>query len=438
MRHSTFENLQALRRGDLTGARELRLPGLSVFPREVFGLADSLEVLDLSGGALTALPDDMGRLRKLRVLFCSGNRFERLPEALGACESLSQIGFRGTGIREIPGEALPPPLRWLTLTDNQIDSLPDELGNRPHLQKLMLAGNRLRALPDSMSGATSLELLRLGSNCFETIPGWLADLPKLAWIAWGGNPSERGLSPSDGALVRWSDLRVGAQLGEGASGRVHRALWTVDGAESLPIALKMFKAAMTSDGLPEREMAACLAAGAHPNLTAAYGRLADHPEGVDALLMPLLPAHWRALAGPPSLASCSRDVYDPELRLDRAGALRIATGVAKAAAHLHSRGILHGDLYAHNTLWDGDAGEVVLSDFGAACALPVGDQGNAWKRIEVRAWGLLLGEVLDRCEAEPGMTKLRELERACVQGDPSARPLMDEVVGALQCVSHGF
>jgi serine/threonine protein kinase len=153
--------------------------------------------------------------------------------------------------------------------------------------------------------------------------------------------------------------------------------------------------------------------------------------------MPLLPAHWRALAGPPSLASCSRDVYDPQLSLDPRSALRLARGVAAAAAHLHGRGILHGDLYAHNTLWDGDAGDVVLSDFGAACALPEGDEGQAWGRIEVRAWGLLLGELLDRCSSEPvGMTKLRGLESACVQAIPSARPLMSEIVEMLHRDSH--
>lgn len=433
MQISTPIKLQALRRGDLAGARELRLPGLSEFPREIFGLADTLEILDLSGGALTALPDDLGRLHKLRVLFCSGNKFERLPAALGDCVSLSQIGFRGSGLRDIPGEALPPLLRWLILTDNQIEFLPDELGERPRLQKLMLAGNQLRELPTSMINAASLELLRLSCNSFESLPTWLVDLPRLAWISWAGNPLERFPAPSNATLVPWAHLDVAERLGEGTSGQVHRALWNVDGAgQRLPIALKLFRGAMTSDGLPEREMAACLAAGEHPNLTTALGRLEDHPEGLDALLMPLLPAHWRALAGPPSLVSCSRDVYHPELRLGSASALRIARDVAAAAAHLHARGILHGDLYAHNSLWDGEAGEVVLSDFGAACVLPEGEEGDAWRRIEVRAWGLLLGELLDRCAPDPiEATKLRELERACVQAVPSARPLMDEIVETL-------
>jgi len=430
---TTQTALQALCRGDLAGAQQLRLPGLTEFPQEIFGLADTLEILDIGGGALTALPDDLGRLHKLRVLFCSGNRFERLPPSLGDCASLSQVGFRATGLREVPGEALPPTLRWLILTDNRIDSLPDELGERPHLQKLMLAGNRLQRLPESLGDAACLELARLSSNSFDALPAWLAKLPNLAWISWAGNPMEPRLAPAPASLVPWARLDVEERLGEGASGRVHRAFWRKEStAEPLPVALKVFRGAMTSDGLPEREMSACLAAGEHPNLTAALGQLADHPDGADALLMPLLPAHWRPLAAPPSFETCSRDVYDPQMRLPLASALKIARGVAAAADHLHARGLLHGDLYAHNILWDGAAGDAVLSDFGAACALPVDTEGNAWRRIEVRAWGLLLGELLDQSTADPDeMTKLRALAHACADADPCSRPLMNDVIAAL-------
>jgi hypothetical protein len=433
MHASTPTQLQALRRGDLAGARQLRLPGLTEFPPEIFDLAETLEILDLSGGELRALPRDMGRFRKLRALFCSGNRFELLPPALGDCVSLCQIGFRSTGLREIPSEALPPLLRWLTLTDNRIDRLPDALGERPRLQKLMLAGNRLQALPATLANAESLELMRLSANRFEILPHWLLQLPRLAWISWAGNLVERQLSPSAAVLIPWADLDIREHLGEGASGRVYRALWRADDTgRTRSVALKLFKGAMTSDGLPEREMTACLAAGEHPNLTTAFGRVPDHPDGADALLMPLLPRHWRVLAGPPSPASCSRDVYDPGLRLSLSSVLRIASGVAAAAAHLHARGLLHGDLYAHNVLWDGQAGEATLSDFGAACVLPTGADGYGWRRIEVRAWGLLLGELLAHCTAEPAeLAKLRELEHACVQADTLARPLMAEVLGQL-------
>ncbi len=439
---ATAARLAALRRGDLAGLRELRLPGgpegrLCEMPPEILGLADTLELLDLGGNDLTALPADLGRLRRLRVLFCSGNRFDRLPPVLGDCTALSQVGFRGSGLAEVPAESLPPALRWLTLTDNRIAVLPASLGDRPLLQKLMLAGNRLHALPESIGRARNLELLRIAANRFEALPGCLAALPRLAWLSWAGNPFEDRAAPPPSATpavlpVAWRDLALGPLLGEGASGRVMRAAWRPDGAGAArPVALKLFKGAMTSDGLPEREMAACLAAGAHPHLTGGLGRLADHPDGTDGLLMPLLPEGWRVLAGPPSLESCSRDVYDPGLRLTAAAALRLARGVASGAAHLHGRGFGHGDLYAHNVLWDGTQGEAVLSDLGAASALPAGPEGEMLQRLDVRAFGLLLEEL--QAIAPLAHPAVEALAQACT-GAPGARPGLAEVLHALDAI----
>jgi hypothetical protein len=387
-------------------------------------------VLDLSGNALDRLPDDLGRLHRLRVLFCSANRFTRLPPALGGCPALSQIGFRGNALREVPAESLPPGLRWLTLTDNQIGTLPAALGERPALQKLLLAGNRLRHLPESLAGAPHLELVRLSANQFDQLPPWLPALPRLAWLAWAGNPIDQAFAPS-AAIIDWADLELGPLLGEGASGQVHQAVWQPPGAPARPVALKLFKGAMTSDGLPEREMAACLAAGAQPSLTGALGRITGHPAQLQGLVMPLLPGHWRTLAAPPSLASCSRDVYAPALSLALPVALRIAASVAAAATHLHATGLLHGDLYAHNTLWDGVTGQAVLTDFGAASFLPAGADAPALQRTEVLAWGILLGELLAACP-DPVPAHLRDLQRQCADANPSARPLMAEAAALLR------
>ncbi|WP_338663837.1 leucine-rich repeat-containing protein kinase family protein [Pararoseomonas sp. SCSIO 73927] len=428
MSHAT---LDALRRGSLAGARELRLTGLGLreFPPEILGLADTLEILDLGGNALPDLPAGIARLRRLKVLFLSGNPLRRLPPALGGLPALSQLGARGCGIEEVPAESLSPALRWLTLTGNAIATMPGALAERPSLQKLMLAGNRLTALPD-LTGAANLELIRLSANRLEALPPWLAALPGLAWIAWAGNPLDPPAPAPDAPEIAWSALEPGGILGQGASGLVRRATWTA-GEGPRPVALKLFKGAMTSDGLPEQEMAACLRAGTHPNLPGALGRLKDHPDGLQGLVMPLLPEAWRPLAGPPSPESCSRDCYDPALRLSPEAALNLARATAAAAAHLHARGLLHGDLYAHNTLWDGATGEAVLSDFGAASRLPAGKAAGAWQRIEVRAWGILLGELLDRCPALAADPALRALETLCTAPDPASRPLMREALDAL-------
>jgi hypothetical protein len=429
------DSLDDLRRGALAGARRLTLKaGLTQFPPEIFDLADTLEVLDLSHNALAELPHDLSRLRHLRALFCSFNQFDRLPAALGDCAQLSQVGFRGNAMRELPAEALPPQLRWLTLTDNRLEDLPATLGERPALQKLMLAGNRLTRLPEGLSQARHLELLRLAANRFEALPGWLTQLPRLAWLAWSGNPLDAACHAPAAPAIAWNALQPGALLGEGASGLIHHALWQGDDGLEAPraVALKLFKGAMTSDGLPEREMAACLAAGEHPHLTGALGQISGHPEQAQGLVMPLLPSDWQVLAGPPSLQSCSRDVYDPALRLAPGTVHRLALSVARAAEHLHRSGLLHGDLYAHNTLWDGRTGQAVLSDFGAASFLPAQgpkSESEALQRLEVRAWGLLLGELLARCESPSAV--LTDLQQRCIQPLVAERPLMADVVATL-------
>ncbi|MBF3363949.1 phosphotransferase, partial [Pseudomonas aeruginosa] len=117
------------------------------------------------------------------------------------------------------------------------------------------------------------------------------------------------------------------------------------------------------------------------------------------LVLELLDDAYRNLAGPPSLESCTRDVYPPGLRFELATALRLAASLAALMAHLHGRGISHGDFYAHNILWRED-GACLLGDFGAASFLP--DDAvlaGALRRLEVRAFACLLEELLERSEA---------------------------------------
>jgi hypothetical protein len=365
--------LDALRSGELKGITRLDLScGLEEFPREIFELADTLEILNLSGNLLSELPDDLPRLSKLRVIFCSHNRFTRLPEVLSSCAQLEMVGFKANAIREVGPAALSPGLRWLILTDNQISVLPDAIGTCARLQKLMLAGNQLAELPEAMRGCVGLELLRISANRFEALPEWLLHLPRLTWLAFGGNPvSALPHTPNSAAdRLHWGDLVLAEQLGEGASGVIHKAHWRPSPQHpGHPVAVKLFKGAVTSDGFPAEEIAACLAAGNHPHLIGVMGELSGHPAGTSGLVMPWVDPGFRNLAGPPSLASCTRDIYEDDQRFPLALVLDLAKGLAAVGAHLHARGILHGDFYAHNVLYRPE-GDCVLGDFGAASFYP--------------------------------------------------------------------
>lgn len=439
-----LNTLEDLRAGKLAGSRRLKLAcGLTEFPREIFALAETLEILDLSGNALSSLPADLPRLGKLRILFCSNNPFTELPAVIGQCARLEMVGFKANRIRTVPAAALPANLRWLILTDNQIAELPPEIGRCTRLQKLMLAGNQLKVLPPEMANCTRLELLRIAANRFPALPEWLLSLPRLSWLAYAGNPFCQSAELSTRAQstvshIPWNDLQVRHQLGEGASGVIHHAEWQCDDGLQ-PVALKLFKGALTSDGLPHNEMMASITAGEHPNLIPVLGKVDQHPEDAHGLVMSLIDTGFRNLAGPPSFDSCTRDIYPAETTFDLNTALGIALGIAAAAEHLHAQGIMHGDLYAHNIL-HGAEGQALLGDFGAASFVATDDQAvaEALQRIEVRAFSCLLEELLERCpvavDGEKTLKLLGDLQADCAQENVSARPLFSEIVQVLNAL----
>lgn len=434
-----MHTLEQLRSGALKGIRRLKLCcDLTEFPREIFSLSESLEILDLTGNHLSSLPDDLDQLSKLKVIFCSQNQFKQLPAVLGRCASLSMVGFKSNQITEVPEASLPTQLRWLILTDNRIQSLPSNLGQCSELQKLMLAGNQLSSLPDSLALCHNLELIRISANRLASLPAWLLSLPKLTWLAYAGNPFVEKLESQalevSMAEIYWEQLDVKELLGEGASGLIYRGEIHQQGKVH-PVAVKLFKGAMTSDGLPMCEMASTIKAGQHPSLTQTLGAIQNHPDGADGLVMALIPDEFANLALPPSLDSCTRDVYSPEQKFSVPALFQIAGSIAGAVNHLHQQGMMHGDLYAHNILTT-PLGDALLSDYGAASFFDASDfeQSSKLQRLEVRAFGCLLEELTERCDEvnESVRSELEALVSSCLQSEVMARPTFEGVCEILR------
>ncbi len=437
-----METIDLLRSGQLQGIKRLDLAaGLTEFPIEIFELADTLEILNLSDNRLRSLPADLGRLHKLKIIFLSNNDFEEVPEVLADCPSLSMVGFKSNKIRVLGENALPLGVRWLILTDNQLEQLPNSIGRLEKLQKLMLAGNQLRSLPDEMAACQNLELIRLAANRLESLPSWLFNLPRLSWLAYAGNPCCGAISPTV-ATIPWADLTLADTLGEGASGVISQGVWQSLGQPPTDVAIKIFKGAMTSDGTPADEMNACLAAGGHPHLVGALGKIGGLPDNRSGLILSLISPDYQNLGNPPSLDSCTRDTYADGTSFSVTAILRIAIGICSAAAHLHAQGIMHGDLYAHNILVNRTDDRALLGDFGAASSYELDDKiaGVALERLEVRAFGCLLEDLLDLAEVPETQAekltlyKLDKLRQDCLQTNPNIRPLFGEIDRVLAAI----
>ncbi|MFT4833368.1 MAG: hypothetical protein ACJAVY_001547 [Marinoscillum sp.] len=430
--------LADLKSGKLIGSKTLKLAcGLTEFPEEILTLSETLEYLDLSDNQLSELPDSIAQLKNLKIIFFARNNFTVFPEILRTFPVLSMIGFKSNHIHTVPKNAFPPMLRWLVLTDNKINKLPKSIGDSALLQKCALAGNQLSELPDEMANCSNLELLRISSNQLNSIPTWLFELPKLSWIAFGRNPGSHIVPAStDLESFDWKDFTIQEQLGEGASGLISKANWNLTNED---VAVKVFKGEVTSDGLPEDEMEASIAAGFHQNLIPVLGKIRNHPEGKSGLIMRLISPSYFNLGNPPSLESCTRDVFDEKALFSGDELLIIATGIASVCAQLHSKGINHGDLYAHNILVN-QAAECLLGDFGAASFYDVNSElSSKIERVEVRAYGCLLEDLVSLVRESEMSPQLRDqwqkLIADCAASDVNLRPSFAEILEELEELS---
>ncbi len=414
-----MQTLAQLRAGELKGVTRLTLSeNLTSFPEEIFDLADTLEILDLSHNLLCELPD-ISRLTKLRIAFFSYNRFVALPSFSG-CDNLTMLGFKGNRIETFDEDILPLDINWLILTDNRLKTLPRSIGKLHKLQKFPLAGNRIESLPEEMAACRNLELLRLSANRLEVLPSWLLKLPKLAWLAFSGNPCS-GDQKFALREIAYETLEVKEKLGSGASGDIFKAYSKIHEEE---IALKLFKGAITSDGYAHDEMNACMSVGEHPNLIKVLARI----EGDErlGLLLEYIPDIYRNLGLPPDFETCTRDTFEEGSEFSLETIREVAKGIASASAHLHSRGVMHGDLYAHNILIN-DNDHCYLGDFGAASFYEPHRQ--ELEKIEVRAFGCLLEDMLSLCPTKERdiYEMLEQLRKQCMNEDVGGRPLFSEM-----------
>lgn len=428
------ETLKKLQTGQLKGATYIKIAsGLKTFPNELYTLVDTLEVLDLTDNNLTDLPDDFDRFKKLKRLFLSNNKFENVPKIVAKLPVLSMIGMRNNQIKIFEENSLPLSTRWLILTDNELTTLPESIGDLVLLQKCMLSGNQISSLPDTFNKCINLELLRIAANKLITFPSCLLSLPKLSWLAFSGNPFCKKHPDSNIKLktILWDDLEIKELLGQGASGNIYKAKY-----QNKEVAIKIFKGEMTSDGLPQEEMDINISMGVHKNLIDVLAHVSKHPENKDVLMLELIPSTYTNLGLPPSLESCTRDVYPSDFKLSIQSNLKILKGMADAAVHMHKRGIMHGDFYAHNIMIDKNDNSI-LGDFGGASYYESEDIEiqNTLEQFEIRAFGCLIEELLFLSKLDNSHKNIRdllfELQILCLNKVPKKRPLFKQILKQL-------
>lgn len=387
----------------------------------------------MGNNPLDGLPTAICSLPKLEILFAAKVGLRELPEFLALCPRLRMLGVKDNLLTSLDGRHLPQSLEWLIAANNQIQELPN-INLLQRVRKLMLSHNQLtcQALTP-IAEIAALEMLRIAANRLEAFPDALRNHPRLAWIAVGGNPfTEKALEKRlvmAPMAVDFADVVLKEKLGSGAGATVSRGEW-----HGQQVAVKIWDAEQFSDGTAMTEWGANRVAGypGHPSLVSVLGTFEKPKRG---MLLELL-EEVVAAGGPPTFTSVTRDSLG--LRYTVTAAVTIAHAVAGACEYLHSCGIMHGDIYLHNTLvalngpHDGAmVRDVRLSDFGGAAVVDDADI----RKLEVRSFGWLLQDLLESL-AEPQETadtvlSLRSLREACGNLVSDKLPSFTEVVAVL-------
>ena len=374
-------------------------------------------------------------LPNLKILFCMKNNFKVMPSVLSKFPNLTMVSFKSCALKSIHPDALSHHLQWLILTDNQLTTLPSTIGKCTKLQKLMLSGNMIKSIPQEIVQCRNLELVRLSSNQLKEPPMTILSLPNLAWVALSDNPFLTSLSSSSCSdqqvmnnAIASSTLRVfpnddlddpdqGVILGKGASGitRKYSIPRNYDGDDDgnhnndiinndqyVDVAVKEFYSNITSDGNPQIERLISFTIATKIKSKSLIKVLGQTKKG--NLVMELL-SNYEVLANPPSLQSCSRDVYDHYFNDDHE--IKVYVTYKRIVYLIHNLlytlkelhmtcGIMHGDFYGHNILFSKlDEGQIWLSDFGAAFFYDRhSEYGPLIEKIERRAFGHLLEEII--------------------------------------------
>lgn len=144
----------------------LSLPLLFLFVSSSFAQTDSLGV----DPAKVLSPE---RLASERM-------FYSIEDAMKEPGNVYKLSLQNQKLKSIPQDVfMLPNLHVLDLSNNRLKYIPDQIRELPYLQSLNLYNNKINYLPNGMQDLSQLRVLYVGRNLLTGMPAWVGGLGQL-------------------------------------------------------------------------------------------------------------------------------------------------------------------------------------------------------------------------------------------------------------------
>eukprot|EP00162_Nutomonas_longa_P001614 comp12157_c0_seq1/m.15704 comp12157_c0_seq1/g.15704 ORF comp12157_c0_seq1/g.15704 comp12157_c0_seq1/m.15704 type:complete len:378 (-) comp12157_c0_seq1:2-1135(-) len=194
---------------------------------------NATERINLAGNALSDLPDQLGRLMRIRAVCLTENAFTRVPFAIMQLRTIHTLEINMNKLKSLKGIARLTALESLTVGINEIEELDQddfapltklhtlhvncnripELPMRfsactSHLKILSLSNNKLTELPADLSGWKTLEELYLSGNKLSFFPPQVAALVNLRILTLNRNQMQGAVPPEIESCLQLTQLHI--------------------------------------------------------------------------------------------------------------------------------------------------------------------------------------------------------------------------------------
>ncbi|XP_078574385.1 leucine-rich repeat-containing protein 40-like isoform X2 [Branchiostoma floridae x Branchiostoma japonicum] len=167
-----------------------------------------LTKLILASNKLSELSPDLNQLPALVVLDVHDNELTSLPKEIGELQHLQKLNVSHNKLQSLPPELCHlTNLLYLHVDYNKLTELPNDLGTLEHIEDLDLSHNELATLPPSIGYVSRLTKFNASNNKLANLPPEIGDLHNIRVLDLSNNQLE--YLPSDvGRLGKLEQLYI--------------------------------------------------------------------------------------------------------------------------------------------------------------------------------------------------------------------------------------